>query len=224
MSDYLKIVYGENNKPYTEYPSKLAKYLFDTFNMQKNMSMLEIGCGRCEMLQNFKTLGLQVKGTDLSPEAPNFCKDIDIKVSNIEEEPLPYQDNSFDIIYSKSVLEHLYYPEKYIKEAYRVLKPGGIILTLVPDWEANYKTYFDDYTHRTPFTKISLHDILKIHNFQDVHVYKFRQLPLLWKYPILNYFSAMIAPFVPVRTNIKFLKWSKAIMLLSIATKKESLS
>jgi len=220
MSDYLKIVYSEDNKPYTDYPMQLAKYLFDNFNMQQNMSMLEIGCGRGEMLQNFKKLGLKVEGTDLSPEAPNFSKDINITVSNIEEDSLPYENNTFDIIYSKSVLEHLYYPEKYIKEAYRVLKPNGIILTLVPDWEANYKTYFDDYTHRTPFTKISLHDILKIHNFQNVQVYKFRQLPLLWKYPILNYFSAIITPFIPTRTNIKFLKWSKAIMLVSSAIKK----
>lgn len=219
MSDYLKIVYNEQNKPYTDYPKQLAKYIFDTFNMQEKNTLLEIGCGRGEMLQNFKELGLTVEGTDLSPEAPNFQKEITIKVSNIEEESLPYADNTFDIIYSKSVLEHLYYPERYMKEAYRVLKPNGIILTLVPDWEANYKTYFDDYTHRTPFTKVSLNDILKIHNFKDVNVYKFRQLPLLWKYPVLNYLSAAISPFVPTRTNIKFLKWSKAIMLVSCATK-----
>jgi len=106
-----------------------------------------------------------------------------------------------------------------MKEAYRVLKPNGIILTLVPDWEANYKTYFDDYTHRTPFSKFSLEDILKIHKFKDVEVYEFRQLPLLWKYPFLNYFSLVISPFIPVRTKIKFLRWSRELMLVSIARK-----
>lgn len=219
MSDYLKVVYSEDNTPYTEYPQKLAKYLFDTFDMQKNQTMLEIGCGRGEMLLNFKNLGLEVQGIDLSPEAPNFQKDISIIVGNVEEEKLPFNDNSFDIIYSKSVLEHFYYPEKYMKEAYRVLKPNGIILTLVPDWESNYKTYFDDYTHRTPFTNVSLNDILKIHGFQDVNVYKFRQLPILWKYPFLNYFSAVISPFIPVRTKIKFLRWSRELMLVSSARK-----
>jgi len=219
LSDYLKVVYSEDNTPYTEYPQKLAKYLFDTFDMQKNQTMLEIGCGRGEMLLNFKNLGLEVQGIDLSPEAPNFQKDISIIVGNVEEEKLPFNDNSFDIIYSKSVLEHFYYPEKYMKEAYRVLKPNGIILTLVPDWESNYKTYFDDYTHRTPFTNVSLNDILKIHGFQDVNVYKFRQLPILWKYPFLNYFSAVISPFIPVRTKIKFLRWSRELMLVSSARK-----
>ncbi|MEA1956698.1 MAG: class I SAM-dependent methyltransferase [Campylobacterota bacterium] len=219
MSDYLNVVYSEENTPYTDYPKQLAKYLFDAFEMKRNHKMLEIGCGRGEMLRNFKELGLDVKGIDLSPKAPEFNKDIDIKVGNVEEEKLPYEDNSFDIVYSKSVLEHFYYPERYIKEVYRVLKPKGLILTLVPDWEANYKTYFDDYTHRTPFTSVSLNDILEIHNFKDVNVYKFRQLPLLWKYPFLNYFSAAISPFIPVRTKIKFLRWSRELMLISSARK-----
>lgn len=221
MSDYLKVVYSDENAPYTDYPSKLAHYLFNAFEMKKNETMLEIGCGRGEMLQNFKNLGLLVQGVDLSPEAPSFSKDIKISVMNIEKEALPFADNSFDIIYSKSVLEHLYYPEEYMKEAYRVLKPGGRIVTLVPDWESNYKIYFDDYTHRTPFTIVSLHDILKIHNFEDIKVYKFRQLPLLWKYPLLNYASAMIAPFVPVRCKIKFLRWSRELMLVSSAKKEK---
>lgn len=219
MSDYLNIVYSEENTPYTDYPQKLAKYLFDSFEFKQNQTMLEIGCGRGEMLRNFKNLGLDVFGVDLSPEAPKFNKDIEINVCDVENSTLPYKDNSFDIIYSKSVLEHFYYPERYMKEAYRVLKPKGKILTLVPDWEANYKTYFDDYTHRTPFTKTSLEDILKIHNFQDIFVYKFRQLPILWKYPKLNIISALIAPFVPVRTKNKFLRWSRELMLISIARK-----
>lgn len=220
MSDYLKVVYSEENTPYTEYPKKLAHYLYDAFHMKDKTTLLEIGCGRGEMLRNFKELGLKVEGIDLSPEAPGFNKDINIQIGNVEEEKLPYTDNSFDIIYSKSVLEHFHYPERYMKEAYRVLKPNGLLLTLVPDWESCYKIYFDDYTHRTPFSKIGLEDILKIHGFEDVNVYKFRQLPFLWKYPKLNLLSAIIALFVPARTKIKFLRWSRELMLLSIATKK----
>ena len=219
MSDYLKVVYNEENKPYTDYPKQLAKYIFDNYNMKDKNSMLEIGCGRGEMLQNFKELGLDVKGIDLSPEAPKFNKNIEIKVGNVEDDLLPYEDESFDIVYSKSVLEHLYYPERYIKEAYRVLKPNGLILVLTPDWEVNYRTFFDDCTHRTPFTNVSLESILKIHSFKSVNVYKFRQLPLLWKYPSLNYISAALSPFIPVRTKNKFLRWSRELMLVGSAKK-----
>lgn len=219
MSNYLKVSYDENAKPYTSYPKQLANYLFKSFNMQENQSMLEIGCGRGEMLQNFKELGLDVKGIDLSPEAPDYQKDIEIKVCNVENEKLPYEDNIFDIIYSKSVLEHLLYPENYMKEAFRVLKQGGIVITLTPDWESTFKIFYDDPTHKTPFTTVSLTNILKMNNFNDIVVYKFRQLPLLWKYPMLNIFSDIVAPFVPVRTKNKFLRWSCELMLVSCAKK-----
>mgnify|MGYP005991855427 FL=1 len=219
MSDYLKVCYGEENRPYTSYPEKLAKYLYDKYKMKNKNNLLEIGCGRGEILKSFKNFGLEVEGVDLSTEAREFNKNIKVQVLDIENDILPYPSNSFDIVFSKSVLEHLSNPDRYMKEAFRVLKPKGILLTLVPDWESNYKIYFDDYTHKTPFSKLSLEHILKINDFKEVNVYKFRQLPLLWKYPKLNYLSAMIAPFVPVRTKIKFLRWSRELMLISVAIK-----
>ena len=90
---------------------------------------------------------------------------------------LPFDDNSIDIVYSKSFIEHLHYPERYLEEAYRVLKPNGIFLTLTPDWQSNYKIFFDDFTHRTPFTTVALSDAYKMYGFKDINVYKFRQLP-----------------------------------------------
>lgn len=50
-------------------------------------------------------------------------------------EPLPFNDNELSFIFSEHVLEHL--PEEvgkfFLQEAYRVLKPGGVIRTVVPD-------------------------------------------------------------------------------------------
>lgn len=218
MSDYLSVVYDDALRPYTEYPAKLAKLLFDSYGMKPGQTMLEPGCGRGEMLRCFQNLGLSVRGTDLSPEASAMMPDMDIDTCDVENDGLPYPDNSFDIIYSKSFLEHFYYPERYIKEAYRVLKPGGIILNLVPDWEANYRKYFDDYTHRTPFTSISLRDIHMMHGFEAVDVIKFRQLPVVWRYPILNSFCTVLAPFIPLRTKNK-LRWVREIMLIGSAVK-----
>jgi SAM-dependent methyltransferase len=119
-------------------------------------------------------------------------------------------------------LEHLHKPDSFLREAHRILRPNGKIICLVPDWESNYKTYFDDFTHRTPFTKPSLEDILKITDFDDVEVYKFRQLPIVWKFPILNLFCALISPFIPVRVNNKFLRWSRELMLVGSAVKRSS--
>ena len=216
---YLSVVYDEGSHPYTEYPKQLCHYLFQSFGLKKGMKMLEPGCGRGEFLGNFQELGLEVYGVDLSPEAKEFTDKFPVEICDIENEQLPFQDNTFDVIYSKSFIEHLYYPERYLKEAYRVLKPNGKLITLVPDWESNYKTYFDDFTHRTPFTKQSLIDAYKMYNFSEVNVFKFRQLPIVWKYPTINYFCSLISPFIPVITNNKFLRWSRELMLVSVGVK-----
>ena len=217
--NYLSVVYDEKSHPYSDYPKKLCAYLFQSFGFEKGMRMLEPGCGRGEFLKNFKDLGLDVVGVDASPEAIAFVDGLDIKLCDIENEKLPFNDNTFDVIYSKSFIEHLYYPEKYLEEAYRVLKPNGILLTLVPDWESNYKIYFDDFTHRTPFTQMALTDAYKMYGFKEVRVFKFRQLPIVWKYPIINYLCALISPFIPIRTQNKFFRWSRELMLVGIGKK-----
>lgn len=45
---------------------------------------------------------------------------------------LPYADNSVDGVVIEAVIEHLYNPLAAIKEIFRVLKPGGIVLSITP--------------------------------------------------------------------------------------------
>ncbi|MDA9550050.1 class I SAM-dependent methyltransferase [Oceanospirillaceae bacterium] len=219
MADYLDVVYSESSHPYTEYSAKLCYYLFESCGMKKNMIMLEPGCGRGEHLRHFRDLGLKVYGLDISKQAPKLAPDLEISVCDISSQKLPYPDNHFDIIYNKSFLEHLNEPIKFVEEAYRVLKPGGLFLSMVPDWETQYKIYFDDFTHKSPFSTVSLTNIYKVNNFHDVNVYKFRQLPVVWKYPILNYFCAVISPFIPIRAKNKFFRWSRELMLVATGRK-----
>ena len=218
-NNYLSVIYDKKSHPYTDYPNKLCSHLFKIFNLKKGMKMLEPGCGRGEFLSNFQKLGLNVAGLDISEEAKEYSKDFEIKICDIENEKIPYKDETFDVIYSKSFIEHLHYPEKFFIEANRVLKPGGLLLTLVPDWESNYKIYFDDFTHRSPFTTISLNDAYKMYGFKNVKVIKFRQLPLTWKYPQINIICKLISPFIPIRSKSKFLRWSRELMLIGSGIK-----
>ena len=67
---------------------------------------------------------------------------------------------------------------------------------------------------KTPYTKYSLLDAYKIFGFNGSKAELFRQLPIVWKYPFLNYFCYLISPFIPVRTKNKFFRWSRELMVI----------
>ena len=180
--DYVKVIYNKKDRPYTSYPEKLINYLILKYRLEKDRKILDLGCGRGDFLKIFLEYGMIGFGVDQSDQAKKLCPNAEIKVSNIEE-TLPYKENTFDYVFSKSVLEHFYYPEKIVNEIYRVLKPAGLVITMVPDWKSIYKMFYEDYTHRTPFTKESLQNIYYINGFDDFQSNTFIQLPFLCKIP-----------------------------------------
>lgn len=225
-SKYIDVVYSAEKKPFSDYPSKLIKELVKKYEIDLNSTILELGCGRGEFLNEFTNLGLKGYGTDVSGYAKDFCKNAEIKISDITKEKLPYPDNHFDIVYSKSFIEHFYYPEIVFEEAYRVLKPSGMFINLTPEWKFIYKTFYEDYTHRTPFTEKSLIDIHSIYGFKNIKVESFKQLPILWSSNfflrnIFKFLSELTRIFVPdyFKMKSKWIRFSKEIMLLSFATK-----
>lgn len=63
-------------------------------------------------------------------------------IVNAVGENIPFSDESFDIVYSTNVLEHVRAPKRVIDESIRVLKPGGILQFVIPNygswWEGHY--------------------------------------------------------------------------------------
>ena len=220
--DYVEVVYNEKDRPLTDYPNSLAHYLFTRYGIQPGHKLLDIGCGRGEFLRGFINCGVQGFGVDRSRAAQKYCPQAELRTADLETSPLPFDDNTFDVVYSKSVIEHFYYPEKLVKEIYRVLKPGGLVITLCPDWEFNYRIYFEDYTHRTPFMQSSLRDIQVIHGFENICVERFRQLPVLWgDGKVLMPLAELTRVLAPgfLRKYSKWVRFSKEIMLLSSSVK-----
>lgn len=222
---YLETIYSKQKYPFSEYPKKLINYLFSRFDLKENQKLLEIGCGRGDFLNEFRKKNLEVYGVDLSNYSQSFFPEINFKKVDLTKDALPFEDNFFDVIYSKSLIEHFYYPDTLFQEAYRVLKPGGKIITLTPEWQFNYNSFYEDYTHRVPFSKMSLKDIHDINNFKQVEVESFIQLPVIFEkkyyYFFFKFLSFLTRILVPdyFRMRYKWIRFSKEIMLLSFAKK-----
>jgi len=218
---YIDVVYSEEIRPFTSYPLKLSSFLIKKYKISPKKKLLDIGCGRGEFLNGFIENGIEGYGVDRVNSVSEKFSKISFKKSNIEEEGLPYEDESFDIVFSKSVIEHFYDPSNYISEAYRVLKKGGLLITMCPSWEYNYRIYFEDFTHRSPFMLESLRDIQLMVGLKEVEVEFFHQLPIVWRLPFIKILSFLTRIFLP-RSLSKYSKWvrfSKEIMLLSTSRK-----
>lgn len=216
---YVDTIYDPARRPYTEYPALLAEYLCDRYMLKPGQRLLDVGFGRQEMLFGFYRQRLKIFGVDR--EVRTHAAAFDLRVANLERGAINFHDDFFDVVFSKSTLEHFYYPERVVREMKRVLKPGGLLLTLVPDWDYCKDIYHEDYTHRTAFTMESLRDLQLIQGLEDVHVERFTQLPFLWRHTKLVPFSRLLGAITPsfLRRHSKTVKFSKEIMLLSHARK-----
>jgi len=221
MPNYIDIVYDKKIRPHTDYPNKMCSYLFDRFNMQKGQTLLDLGCGRGDFAKAFKNAGLLVKGLDLQKSSADILEGIEVFYVNFEHDKFPFKDESFDVVFSKSVIEHIQDPEHFTKETMRILKPGGKIVTMTPDWYTQQFIFYDDYTHVHPYTVNGLKDMLKIFEFKNITVEKFYQLPVVWKYPLVKVASRILQLAGPVKKiyKNKFIRWSRELMILAYGEK-----
>jgi SAM-dependent methyltransferase len=230
MSDYLKTYYTDDMRPKTDYPLKLAQYISSTYLDASHKKLLDLGCGRGDQLRAFFAVGHDVVGCDNAESAKEFCAPHSVETLNILDSQLALEDGSVDVVFSKSVIEHLVEPEKLLQEAKRVLRPQGKIIIMCPSWvHMGWGPFYQDHTHVTPFTKPSLRDILKLTGFKNVQVKHFRQLPITWKYPmtenIFRFIRRLPIPYSPQHevnyhpTLNKVVRFSKEVMLFAVADK-----
>ena len=71
---------------------------------------------------------------------------------DFETDALPLADNSVDVVTAVSLIEHLRSPRMLLAETLRVLKPGGTMILVPPNWRYSYREFFDDPTHVHPYT------------------------------------------------------------------------
>lgn len=128
---------GENEKKaYLNQTAKryeLEPYILDFagFENAANKKVLEIGVGLGADHQRFAEAGADLHGIDLTPRAIEntsqrfrlFGLQSQLQVADAEK--LPFENNSYDIVYSWGVIHHSPDTPKAVDEIHRVLKPGG---------------------------------------------------------------------------------------------------
>src|SRR5690606_20279119 len=81
---------------------------------------------------------------------------IDFVLADMEKGALPFAAGSIDLVAMSSTLEHLGNPEHVAREIRRILKPGGITFITAPDIRKYKFEFWNDITHKPPFTDKSL--------------------------------------------------------------------
>jgi SAM-dependent methyltransferase len=101
-------------------------------------SLLEVGCGRGELLELARKAGFQVRGCDLQRSA---AMDSGIEMHLGALRSAGFAGSSFDCIVMRNTLEHLFDPSEEIALCHRLLKEGGILYLKVPngDYEHGWR-------------------------------------------------------------------------------------
>ena len=119
------------------------------------------------------------------------CKGYDYDTVNFENGEIPEIANSLDFITSNSVIEHLNDATNLLEEAFRILKPGGKLILITPNFFYDYKNFYDDPTHVNPFTVEKLETMLEMSGFKNINVLPWivMKSPSLWKIPFSFFFA-----------------------------------
>lgn len=124
----------ETHRLYSERPEDVEQAVLNSFSVQLDDALLDVGSGTGSFLARLRSLGHRGRlvGLDTSPAAIDELR----KVQRVEAvlgdaAVLPFAESEFSVVTARHMLYHVPEPTVAIREAYRVLCPGGWFVAAV---------------------------------------------------------------------------------------------
>lgn len=157
-------------------------------------TILDLGCGTGEF-GRLAGPGVEVHGIDVDPLAVEAASRWErTRFADLDAEPLPYADATFDAVLAKDIFEHLRQPARLAREAHRMLRPGGVIVASVV--MARPRRVWADYTHVRGFTERSARMLLEDAGFRVEAVWRMGGVPGTGRLGLIDAVPALLR--VPV--------------------------
>lgn len=103
---------------------------------EKDGKLLEIGCGTGEFLELADDFGFNVLGVDASKRYSSYAikKGLNVKCGRLED--IGLDASQLNIIVIFHLIEHIEDPNKFLKQVFSYLKPGGLLFIVTPNVES----------------------------------------------------------------------------------------
>jgi cyclopropane fatty-acyl-phospholipid synthase-like methyltransferase len=128
--------------------------------------VLEIGAGYCAWINAVR--GARRVAVDVWPEvARHAAPGVEPVILDVSTGLRTLGAAAFDVVLASNVLEH-FEPDTaaaVVGDVSALLRPGGRLIVIQPNFRHASRSYFDDYTHRSIFTDVSLPALLRSRGF-----------------------------------------------------------
>jgi 2-polyprenyl-3-methyl-5-hydroxy-6-metoxy-1,4-benzoquinol methylase len=158
-------------------------YLEEAGLGDENSPILDVGCGRGEWLEFLKEKGFKARGVDVNALLVEECsaKALDAVRGDAVDFLRNLKSGSMGVITGFHIVEHLPMRKmiSFFDEAFRVLKPGGIVIFETPNPEnvlVGSCTFYSDPTHKNPIPPDTLMFLLEYRGFISSEIVRLNPL------------------------------------------------